>query len=863
MTKLRSAVGRAELVRAYSLRGRDALAEMAQLLGFEKQFEPFFQRPVVKGIAALRPAAEVTETPVEIHGEKLNFQPIPFLRVVSVEYNDKKERVPKAPVPKVDLDPQRERSQPQSPPLVAWPRLWRVLEDFFRSRQESERVDAARLVDAMARGTVIRRLPRKWLPVAGQVRLVLDRSRHLVPFWSDQLALAAELLRRLGPHRLRVEFLGPQGPSELALSGTGEEEMVVVTDLAFLAEKPAEMRPAWRRAGDRLEREGGRVRALVPCPSNRWEPGLAELWNAVEWETPNPGVPASRRIEESELAERRDTLLRLVAPAIRVEPGLLRELRLLLGNKADAGTEADVWRLFPNPSSVAATPPAEVQGWRKRLRDEGFSSEIERGLVKALRRWHGTLPPLVLAEELATHTPSDSLEESERKEQADLLRAACEQIEAHGRAGASQIAAWFDRWNWRMPEAPADSDLVASLLAAWKVLLAEDDMQPLPPWTDPELLAAVQAEGEERSFEIRQVGGDIRLRPPGSPLEGSPLGELRGSSNRIQIRFSSSGEYKTEGIFPLELSAGGARFELGSLPSGFRLFSDLEAIELASEIRPPWASAAGRDRYGLWADLEIGGVVQRLRYIRPGRFLMGSSESERGRWETEGPQHTVVLTEGFWLADTPCIQALWGVVMGDSPSYFKGAHRPVERISSDDVDLFLKALQERLGGEIEARLPSEAQWEYSCRAGTVTNTYAGELHIGADNKAYLLDEIAWYAGNTSHLGDMKYGEVIFKRPRITWQRHDYGTQEVAGKSPNGWGLYDTLGNVWEWCADYWEGNYQPGKQRDPIGPKLGSSRVIRGGSWRHVAWFVRATCRLQSPRNNRKIDLGFRFLIAS
>jgi formylglycine-generating enzyme required for sulfatase activity len=143
---------------------------------------------------------------------------------------------------------------------------------------------------------------------------------------------------------------------------------------------------------------------------------------------------------------------------------------------------------------------------------------------------------------------------------------------------------------------------------------------------------------------------------------------------------------------------------------------------------PPWASVWGDDRYGLWASatLRIAGqpLLQRMRWIEPGQFLMGSPETEAERDVDEGPQHPVTISQGFWLADTACTQGLWQAVMGNNPSRFHaenqgGPDYPVERVSWNMIQGFLQKLQTALGG-CEVTLPTEAEWEYACRAGTDT-----------------------------------------------------------------------------------------------------------------------------------------------
>ena len=247
-------------------------------------------------------------------------------------------------------------------------------------------------------------------------------------------------------------------------------------------------------------------------------------------------------------------------------------------------------------------------------------------------------------------------------------------------------------------------------------------------------------------------------------------------------------------------------------------------------IPPTWASEWGEDRlHGPWCAFEVGDVVQRLRWIPPGVFWMGSPEDEEGRFPAEGPRHLVSIDSGFWMFDTPCTQALWEAVMGENPSHFKvadrpkeRADRPVESVSWEQCQEFLTALNSRLDG-VQLSLPSEAQWEYACRAGTETARYSENL-----------DAIAWYDENSGN-----------------------ETHSVAGKEANSWGLYDMLGNVWEWCADVWVDDYTE-KARASAAESASAHRVLRGGSWlRRRA--VRARGVPQPHRAlDRDGDLGFR-----
>ncbi len=249
---------------------------------------------------------------------------------------------------------------------------------------------------------------------------------------------------------------------------------------------------------------------------------------------------------------------------------------------------------------------------------------------------------------------------------------------------------------------------------------------------------------------------------------------------------------------------------------------------------PICACAWGDDRYGLWIDVVIGGPMQRFRWIEPGEFVMGSPEGEEGRFDNEGPQHIVRLTEGFWLADTACSQLVWQAVMGSNPSRFNDdPQNPVEQVSWDDVQDFLRDVGKRLPG-MKADLPTEAQWEYACRAGSET-------------------AFSWGKDIDPAQANCNFGEGRGK------------TVPVKSYAPNGWGLYQMHGNVWEWCADGLR-DYDYETQTDPRGPEWDKPVppcAVRGGSWLGDLPALRAACRNQRPRSDRHVSRGFRFHMKS
>ncbi|MCP4699533.1 MAG: formylglycine-generating enzyme family protein, partial [Gammaproteobacteria bacterium] len=265
---------------------------------------------------------------------------------------------------------------------------------------------------------------------------------------------------------------------------------------------------------------------------------------------------------------------------------------------------------------------------------------------------------------------------------------------------------------------------------------------------------------------------------------------------------------------------------------------EAERVSQASQRirkKPEWADSLGEDDYGVFADFSFQGVIQRMRRIEPGRFMMGSLKTETGRWNDEGSRHEVILTRGFWLADTACTQKLWQAVTGKNPSYFKGDEKPVEQVSWNDVTAFILQLNEKMPG-LKLRLPTEAEWEYACRAGTDTPFWFGNN---------ITPEQVNYDGNYPYAGGKK-------------GLHRGKTVEVKALPCNAWGLYQMHGNVREWCAD-WFGDYPNGPVTGPAGSDSGSYRVVRGGSWANDGRYTRSAYRLRLSPAYRSISLGFRF----
>ncbi len=248
-------------------------------------------------------------------------------------------------------------------------------------------------------------------------------------------------------------------------------------------------------------------------------------------------------------------------------------------------------------------------------------------------------------------------------------------------------------------------------------------------------------------------------------------------------------------------------------------------IELDGPGQPSWASAAGRDDFGWWADWEIGSApVQRFRFVPSGVFIMGSSPSEAGHKNDE-VQVNVTITKAFWLADTECPQAMWQAVMANNPSRHHSADRPVERISWRDAQTFVSKVHGLRS--MPVRLPTEAEWEYAARAGG-TNFFTPARQDGIG-----IEQVAWF--------DVNSGST---------------SKAVKLRFPNPIGLYDLHGNVWEWCQDRYA-PYTTVPVSDPLG-RDGENNVARGGSWGDPVTSVRAAHRVSLKSDLRSAYVGVR-----
>ncbi len=638
--------------------------------------------------------------------------------------------------------------------------------------------------------------------------------------------------------------------------------------------------------GRSLLARGIRPQVLAPVSPERLTRTVLRIFDVVCFTSDIPLRPCRApgpALEGADLAD----LQALLSPAVRIEPTLLRAAVRLLAPKASlAGVESSFWNhadVEPGYSGCEWNPAA---AHRHRTAFSRLAAQHQRGVLSLMHKAHAHCVPAVIQEEtlvwaslVAPQLMDERAMEVERAVRffhsvADDFYSEGGALPAAKRDYARRVLARSDA-----TLRARNTSLSVLYAAAYRQALLRGE-------------SVATDEGLDRG-EIMRALGEPAARPTVWDVvqRGDTLGllpELRWTDTEIErLRVSSLTRlHVTVPLVDVQTSgpAGGRiSYPLGRSPVALTplapealpviVRTGNEEVTVCGFPRPTWARAIGRDAEGLWCDVEwlgrrvrlrwgpreggpewgwqenggvgvdevglyadftVKGVTQRCRWIAPGTFQMGSPEGEVDRGGNE-TQHEVTFTRGYWLADTACTQVLWQAVMGDNPNRFKDdPANPVKQVSWNEVQTFLSRLNALVPG-LDAGLPSEAQWENACRAGTTTPFSFGEN---------ITPEQVNYKGD---------------RPYAGGEKGEYRARTVPVKSlpPNPWGLYEMHGNVLEWCAD-WYGDYPEGPQIDPSGPPEGVERVLRGGSWYDYGRICRAASRYGIEPGYRYGITGFR-----
>ncbi len=788
--------GRVDLVRALAAGGPEVQEAVARLLGLERLApEPLETIPVVREQGPPVIPAPIVESPAPVADTPF----VPFWYADSIATHQPLvlggEIFSPAEPAEVKVEPAVHSPLASNAAILT--RLRRVAA-FSRTSGEP---DVERVVEQLGRGRFLEVMPRRRRKSWGQsIHCIVDRHRHLAPYWTDQDEAVRTLMRVYPRDGFQVAVLA-EGAWEPRLCWPRREEVynlpepgttvVALSDLGCLDGDGVRARESWIERSRRYREHGNRPVALVPCDPSSVPEELTRDWTIIPWESPLASGKAPLSAERCR--EVSEQILTLLSFAMRVEPWLIREVRRLLPEgRRDAGIESRVWqdKAFQSRHFEAASfRPEAVEEFRAKIAAQ--TPDLRRKVYELARRLRQGIYPGVWYAELSDLEAEAAVV---RLPEGDVDRAVCwfRGIVERGGPEADQ-AMWLHRVLRRLPRSAYRGKVGAVLHAIWPLIESPGDRPPdgldpaLIPPTPGDILRTIELRQGAGGLEARAASGNHPVHDPRSAISppGSLVGLILTQGPRIKVDYIAD--------------------------------------------RPARASEWGKDRYGFWSAFRVKGVRQRMRWIPPGEFMMGSPEVEAGRYVDEGPLHPVRISRGFWLFDTPCTQELWEVVMGQNPSKFRSPTRPVEQVDWQDCQAF----GERLNGLVEGlklSLPAEAQWEYACRAGNTTRYPFG------DEETQLGDH-AWFLDNSE-------GE----------------THAVGQKLPNPWGLYDMLGNVYEWCQDGWDPEfYKKSPRDDPMVPAEASAdRVIRGGSWYGSARLVRAASRRRGDPGDRYDNLGFR-----
>gem|GEM_PF-978336 len=783
------------------------------------------------------------------------------------------------PLEDADLSVPWGRFEQPLPPLCPWPRLSLWLRQALGHRAPGRRLDMRRLMRQVGRGEVLHDLPKLerdvWHPL---VVLLWDRSAEMVSFQRDLKDLTVHLRRISGLGSVKVEELRgnedviavshriPEGIPVLAVSAMG----------AFTGS--AKTRAAWSRLGEHLQKRGNSLTRLSPAPRERWEADLCRLWPSTVWDR-RPRPPRRGGLSSLPPCEDRghvvEDLLVLLSPAPRIEPPLLRKARLCLGDRADAGTEWEAWHHADCWGSLDSFGIRAGEPYAKRLQELSSLKDGQREMACTVAREiavHLMNCGLAIRLEAALRMIAAGLMDWDEFDEAlqhaipgMLKRMRRDALRPNGEAGKrGGLADWFpgfvDRLSPEMRDHPELKDFVARG-AALSAYFREEDYTVPEGMSDDLYAAETHAAGgrepEPVDYELILRGGELLLRHLSRErVQGAvPLAFFRAAKPSLFLRPGDRAEFRAERLQIPDRPGSNIPLIRLDRPCALRLESDFQTLSLSLLERPPWAERLVMDRHGVRAEFTIGGVRFVMRWIPPGRWC----------GEEEGPLENAQVTEGFWLGETQVTQAQWRAVIKAStprpqaadhdPSHFQGPDElPVESVDWETSRNFCKAVGEVLleesdrSGGFEFRLPSEVEWEHACRAGTGTDFYTGEnLDTDSDTFSEALDSIAWYAGNAGIDLEVENPDKASDLLKMDWYRQkQLGIHAVKQKLPNPWGLYDMLGNVWEWTGTL---DNASGTTKENAG------RVVRGGSWSFPAGNCRAAI-----RGGHHPGLRFRYL---
>lgn len=895
----RGIAGRADLILALAMAGGDVEKEarFAAMLGFVPILTSTEKEIVINTCPVKLDLNPVPAQIVHQTGPTLSFRPYQLVAIESIETDNRtdKQSVETTQIgllTQEDLGPwsddEKAYPRPHTLPIVPWTRLWPRLRQAL-ARHFFTSLDTTALVQQFAKGLPVKRFPYlKRSSWPSTLSVVFDVSDRLTPYWNDWQWLQQHLLHRLNRRTNWYRLAGmPSNPLQpIAPNGVsiGEvkvwpelqrgDSLLIVSDLGWLEKDRPEPSRRWYGKLMDYRKRGINLFVVAPVamrhiqakfknlavilrlgPDSHLRP--VEQWPAL----------SSHRENTLRLSQSAETLLSMMSIATKVEPELLRALRSSLPeNNRDVSLESEVW-CYPEVDSApnaCALAPWAAQHWRERFSQ--LDVALQQRTLACLRQWHARLPQAIHHEEalLWRYLAKAGEGEQSQAERAqrffvklkNTFSRAIEAREEQLGSRALMVQYCDHHVHWVAPTlGKLEASYLTSLSSAIAQIESERIRAGLPEGIDPvDWLQSLAHQSVQRCHLIQQADRSLSLILVSHPL---PSGSTRlatidvdcetllwsvAQSEAASIYYPwrwnrESTRNNPYPMLPVQLVSNTENFRSSAIPD-FYLLNRQQRFCFRPVQLPPGASAWGQDGFGLFVDIQIESVIQRFRWIVPGTFLMGSPETELERNEDE-IQHSVTLTQGFWLADSACTQALWqAVMMGENLARFQDSpDHPVDSVSWDDVQRFIQLLNTQQPN-LQARLPTEAEWEYACRAGTTTPFSFGDT---------ITSEQVNYNGDYPYAGAAK---GLYRKKTVP----------VKSLPPNPWGLYEMHGNVLEWCAD-WFGDYPTAAVVDPSGPSTRRTRVLRGGSWNAYARWARSADRDRYVPGFRFYYIGFRLTL--
>jgi len=854
------AVGRADLIRVLATGAVDEFAA-ARLCGYDVQDEA--------AVSSQQPPEETTEKEgqanwqqedwVDVTSEHL--APLRALHIAVVESRRAAEVAMSDPDSAdargdmLDRLPEANRwgLAPAHRPLFTPDRVALTLRSTIRPPAVSRLVDIDRWIENAAKALPFpRRPPMRVLPSwSGDAAILVHWHRNIAPLSEDLHGLVQQAMELSGGRAQvywvdemksiwRANWVGPSRQLRWICSGAQRIRAQFLLCIGALPKMSPKDGPIyWASQAHRDMRSPKRRQLAWLVPSCRQFPSAVPRARVINWEV-GAGTRLRSTMQEVVTESSVDTLKAAMSLGVRIEPGLLRELRLLLGLSVD--DELEVWSSaeVQTHGSVGCHVHSEyLPKYRQLARRQGENWILQ--VTSKIIAYHANLSPLILLEERSL--AADALgggpiaQEVSREwgkivrtlrsaEETELIRSLSRYVSRLGKRANPSL------WN-----------SVGNLPEAW--VLAERDLvesgaslpQGLPEAAVRRALAGRSSVQARRALSLVQREGDVWLVPANSQYPGVPISNLSVGPDVSGVLVEDQ-----EGRKWKQLQVAETRLISVPIVGIARVHWGEQSIEVSNAARPDWASEWGRDRvglyavstrlskdrarftwppawseswgeddFGIWADLRVGQAWQRMRWIPPGDLCLTVPSTSSREFRT-----------GFWLGNTPCTQQFWlAVVKGDNPSHFRVAEgwekRPIERVNWFDVKHFLARLGEWMQGRLDPALPNAAEWHYACNAGGETRYWWGEDFVSD-------------AANAGEDSDQ--------------------TSCVDRFKPNPFGLYDMHGNVWEWSDDVVSGDD-------------GASRVatVLGGGWGDpVAW---AGANYKHSRNAtaRASNQGFRLLV--